>query len=51
MLEAWGARGMAKSLPFKAWAAFTWCIGPLMLLGVLAGGIVLAIRAGADGSD
>lgn len=51
MLEAWGARGMPKSFLFEAWAAFTWCIGPLLLLGVLALGIVLAIRAPGDGSD
>jgi hypothetical protein len=51
MLEAWGARGMPKSLPFQAWAAFTWCIGPLLLLGVLAGGIVLAIRASGGGGE
>ena len=44
MLEAWGARGMAKSWVFEAWAAMTWCGGPLLVLGVLTSAGVLALR-------
>lgn len=45
MLEAWGARGMAKSSLFELWAAMTWCGGPLLVLGVLTAAGVLALRA------
>jgi hypothetical protein len=43
-LEAWGARGEPKSSLFEVWALATWCVGPLVVLGIGGAGVGGLVR-------